>query len=47
MLRQQIRPDERIHDIIKSGEEAPNVIHYTRTNWYIRSPTSDTLDTSL
>ncbi|PTB68599.1 hypothetical protein BBK36DRAFT_1113770 [Trichoderma citrinoviride] len=41
MLRQQIRPDERIHGVIEVGGTVPNVItDYTRMNWYIRSPTS-------
>ncbi|KAL6864001.1 hypothetical protein J3F83DRAFT_716292 [Trichoderma novae-zelandiae] len=41
MLRQQIRPDERIHGVIEVGGTVPNVItDYTRMNWYVRSPTS-------
>lgn len=45
MLRQQIKTDERVHGIIESGGEAPNVIpHYTRMNWNIRSPTSPRAD---
>ena len=40
MLRQQIRPDERIHGVFEVGGTVPNVIPgYTRMNWYIRSPT--------
>lgn len=40
MLRQQIRPDERIHGVVESGGTVPNVItEYTRMNWYVRSPT--------
>ncbi|EXJ81043.1 hypothetical protein A1O3_07331 [Capronia epimyces CBS 606.96] len=40
MLRQHIKPDERIHGVIEKGGEVPNVIpHYTRMNWYVRSPT--------
>lgn len=40
MLRQQIRPDERIHGVIEAGGTVPNVIPgYTRMNWCIRSPT--------
>lgn len=42
MLRQQIRPDERVHGIIEAGGDAPNIIpSYTRMNWYIRSPTAE------
>ncbi|UKZ75129.1 hypothetical protein TrVFT333_002801 [Trichoderma virens FT-333] len=41
LLRQQIRPDERIHGVIEVGGTVPNVItDYTRMNWYVRSPTS-------
>jgi amidohydrolase len=40
-LRQQIRPDERIHGVIEAGGTVPNVItDYTRMNWYVRAPTS-------
>ncbi|KAL2752987.1 hypothetical protein ACRALDRAFT_1052744 [Sodiomyces alcalophilus JCM 7366] len=40
MLRQQIRPDERVHGVIEDGGTVPNVIpSYTRMNYYIRSPT--------
>lgn len=40
MLRQQIRPDERIHGVIEDGGTVPNIIpSYTRMNYYIRSPT--------
>lgn len=39
VLRQQIRPDERIHAIIEEGGLAPNVIpDYTRMNWGVRAP---------
>lgn len=39
LLRQQIRPDERIHAVIEEGGTVPNVItEYTRMNWYVRSP---------
>ncbi|KAH8681945.1 hypothetical protein BX600DRAFT_521293 [Xylariales sp. PMI_506] len=39
MLRQQIRPDDRIQGIIEKGGEVPNIIpDYTRMNWAIRSP---------
>ncbi|KAM5350197.1 hypothetical protein ACJ41O_006702 [Fusarium nematophilum] len=40
MLRQQVRPDERIHGVIEDGGRVPNVIpEYSRVNYYIRSPT--------
>jgi amidohydrolase len=40
MLRQQIRPDERIHGVFEVGGTVPNVVPaYTRMNWCIRSPT--------
>ncbi|EEU42906.1 uncharacterized protein NECHADRAFT_47640 [Fusarium vanettenii 77-13-4] len=40
MLRQQMRPDERIHGVIEDGGTVPNVIpEYSRMNYYIRSPT--------
>ncbi|KJZ75223.1 hypothetical protein HIM_05417 [Hirsutella minnesotensis 3608] len=40
ILRQQIRPDERIHAIIEEGGLAPNVIpDYTRMHWGVRAPT--------
>lgn len=40
LLRQQIRPDERIHAVIEDGGTVPNVItEYTRMNWNVRSPT--------
>ncbi|KAH6869545.1 hypothetical protein B0T10DRAFT_501498, partial [Thelonectria olida] len=45
MLRQQIRPDERIHGVFEVGGTVPNVIpEYSRMNWYIRSPTVSRLD---
>ncbi|KAI1387576.1 uncharacterized protein F4822DRAFT_287209 [Hypoxylon trugodes] len=40
LLRQQIKPDERIHAVIEVGGTVPNVItDYTRMNWNVRSPT--------
>ncbi|KAF5681408.1 amidohydrolase [Fusarium denticulatum] len=40
MLRQQIRPDERVHGVFEDGGTVPNIIpQYTRMNWCIRSPT--------
>lgn len=39
ILRQQIRPDERIHAIIEEGGVASNIIpDYTRMNWGVRAP---------
>ncbi|KIW94539.1 uncharacterized protein Z519_04515 [Cladophialophora bantiana CBS 173.52] len=39
MLRQQMRPDERVHGVIEDGGTVPNVITaYTRMNWYVRAP---------
>ncbi|KAM4065566.1 peptidase [Hirsutella rhossiliensis] len=39
ILRQQIRPDERIHTVIEEGGLAPNVIpDYTRMHWGVRAP---------
>ncbi|KAK5992296.1 Xaa-Arg dipeptidase [Cladobotryum mycophilum] len=45
LLRQQIRPEERVHGVIEDGGTVPNVIpDYTRMNWYVRSPTSEQAD---
>ncbi|EKG20969.1 Peptidase M20 [Macrophomina phaseolina MS6] len=39
MLRQQIRPDERVHGVIEDGGKVPNVIpDYTRMSWNVRAP---------
>lgn len=39
MLRQQIRPDERVHGVIEDGGRVPNVIpQYTRMAWNVRAP---------
>lgn len=39
MLRQQIRPDERVHGVIEDGGKVPNVIpQYTRMSWNVRAP---------
>ena len=39
-LRQQILPTDRIHGIISSGGDAPNIIpSYTKMEYYIRSKT--------
>ncbi|KAF5984167.1 amidohydrolase AmhX [Fusarium bulbicola] len=40
MLRQQIRPDDRVHGVFEDGGTVSNIIpQYTRMNWCIRSPT--------
>jgi amidohydrolase len=42
MLRQQIRPEERVHGVVEVGGTVPNVIpDYTRMNWYVRAPTTE------
>lgn len=42
MLRQQMRPDERVHGVFEVGGTVPNVIpDYTRMNWYVRAPTTE------
>ena len=39
LLRQAMRPDERVHGVFEDGGTVPNVItDYTRMNWYVRSP---------
>jgi amidohydrolase len=39
MLRQSMRPDERVHGVFEEGGTVPNVItRYARMNWYVRSP---------
>jgi metal-dependent amidase/aminoacylase/carboxypeptidase family protein len=39
MLRQHMRPDERVHGVIEEGGTVPNVITaYARMNWYVRAP---------
>ncbi|KAG5985102.1 hypothetical protein E4U54_006062 [Claviceps lovelessii] len=41
MLRQQMRPHERVHGVFEVGGTVPNVIpDYTRMNWYVRAPTT-------
>lgn len=38
LLRQSMRPDERVHGVFEKGGTVPNVItEYTRMNWYVRS----------
>ncbi|KAG5930917.1 hypothetical protein E4U60_006671, partial [Claviceps pazoutovae] len=42
MLRQQMRPEERVHGVFEVGGTVPNVIpDYTRMNWYVRAPTTE------
>jgi amidohydrolase len=42
MLRQQMRPDCRIHGIITSGGAAPNIIpEYAAATFYVRAPAID------
>jgi metal-dependent amidase/aminoacylase/carboxypeptidase family protein len=42
MLRQQVRPDCRIHGIITSGGAAANIIpEYASTTFYMRAPRID------
>lgn len=45
LLRQHIRPDDRIHGVFEDGGKAANIIpDYTRMSWLIRSPTADRRD---
>jgi amidohydrolase len=45
LLRQHIRPSDRIHGIVTHGGEAPNVVPaHTSGKWYIRSRTLKELD---
>jgi amidohydrolase len=44
MLRQQVRPDCRIHGIITNGGAAPNIIpEYASAIFYVRAPSIDTM----
>ncbi|KAK6992261.1 Aminoacylase 1-like protein 2 [Favolaschia claudopus] len=45
VLRQQMRPDHRVHGVIESnGEMTPNVIpDYAKMHWLVRAPTSSDL----
>ncbi|KAI0139142.1 hypothetical protein F4776DRAFT_670372 [Hypoxylon sp. NC0597] len=48
LLRQQMKPDERVHAVIEDGGTVPNVIpEYTRMNWNVRSPTISGADKLL
>src|SRR5262249_34200162 len=44
MLRQQVRPDCRIHGIINDGGQAPNIIpERAAATFYVRAPRIDTM----
>ena len=44
MLRQQVRPDCRIHGIIVNGGAAANIIpEYAKATFYVRAPRIDTM----
>jgi amidohydrolase len=44
MLRQQVRPDCRIHGIIANGGAAANIIpEYAKATFYVRAPRIDTM----
>jgi amidohydrolase len=44
MLRQQVRPDCRIHGIISNGGAAANIIpEYAKATFYVRAPRIDTM----
>ncbi|XP_029609908.1 peptidase M20 domain-containing protein 2 isoform X1 [Salmo trutta] len=46
VLRQQLKPDWRIHGIIKHGGEKPNIIPaYTELEYYLRTPSRKDLPT--
>jgi amidohydrolase len=46
MLRQQVRPDARIHGIVTSGGAAPNIIpEYAAAVFYVRAASLDYLET--
>ncbi|OAP55157.1 hypothetical protein AYL99_10857 [Fonsecaea erecta] len=48
LLRQRMRPDERVHGVVEDGGTVPNVIPaYTRMNWYVRAPSMDGADKLL
>ena len=43
-LRQHIRPDERVHGIFTRAGDKPNIVpSHTSANYYVRSPTLETL----
>jgi amidohydrolase len=44
LLRQQLRPDDRVHGIVTRGGDAPNVIPvHTTATWMVRAETLDQL----
>ena len=44
-LRQAMYPTDKIHCIITSGGDAPNIIpSYTRSSWYVRAGTRQRLE---
>jgi amidohydrolase len=44
MLRQQVRPDCRVHGIIENGGAAANIIpEYAKATFYVRAPRIDTM----
>ncbi|KAJ8588285.1 amidohydrolase [Rhizopogon salebrosus TDB-379] len=45
VLRQQIKPDHRVHGVIQGGaQRSANVIpDYSKMKWYVRAPTRDQL----
>ena len=44
LLRQHIKPSDRVHGIVTHGGDAPNVVpEHTEGAWYVRSRTLDTL----
>jgi amidohydrolase len=45
MLRQAMKPTDKIHGIITHGGDAPNIIpDYTRSEWYVRAATPQRVD---
>ncbi len=48
MLRQAMRPNERVHGVIEEGGTVPNVVTaYSRMNWYVRAPDMEHADKLL
>lgn len=48
LLRQQIRPDERIHCVFEEGGTAQNIIpEYSRLSWNVRGPDMEAADALL
>lgn len=48
LLRQQLRPDSRVHAIITDGGQAPNIIpEWSALRMYVRSPDNDYLKDRL